>query len=77
MKTKLLLLVLPLLLTSCVSGGAIKGIMAQMAKDPASAHIKISSVYAVVEISRANPQTNTLSHTIAPDGTITVTRKQP
>lgn len=45
-----------------------------LAKDPASAHIRVTTIYGTIEYTRTNPLTNSLSHSIAPDGTITVER---
>jgi hypothetical protein len=71
MKTILpLLLIASLGCTGCFNvASAIKA----MGKDPATVHLRVSSVYGVLELSRTNPQTNSLAHSVAPDGTITVT----
>lgn len=57
--------------TGCFGPDVAKAIKA-MGQDPATVHLRVSSVYGVVELSRTNPQTNSLPHTVSPDGTITV-----
>ena len=47
-----------------------------MAKDPASVHVRVSTIYGTIDVTRTNPLTNTLAHTISPDGTITVAREK-
>ena len=67
---KLLLSILTLpLLTGCISTAKI---FKEMAQDPATVHFSIRTVYGTVELIRTNPLTNSLPHTISPDGTITV-----
>jgi len=62
------------LFSGCMSGNLNKVVQA-LGKDPATVHIRVSSIYGVIEVSRTNPSTNAVTHTIAPDGTITVSRE--
>jgi hypothetical protein len=59
------------LCSGCFGPDVAKAIQA-MGNDSATVHLRVSSVYGVVELSRTNPHTNSLGHTVAPDGTITV-----
>ena len=44
-----------------------------LGKDNASFHLRVTSLYGSVDLSRANPSaTNTLPHSVAVDGSITV-----
>ena len=74
MKALRLLLVLSLFTTAGCMGPGISKALKELAKDPATVHLRVSSVYGVVEFSRTAPRTNSLPHTISPDGTITVTK---
>lgn len=58
----------------CV-GTRLDRVVAAMGKDPATVHVKISSVYGVVELARTNPRADSLAHVVGPDGTITI--KEP
>ena len=57
--------------TGCVSYNLDKVVTA-MANDTATVHVKISSVYGIVEVARTNPHTNSLPHSVGPDGTINI-----
>ena len=73
MKALILLpvLALPLLLSGCTTSNAAK-LAAALAKDPATVHLRVTSIYGVIEFSRTAPTSNSLAHTISPDGTISV-----
>ncbi len=68
-----LLAVIPLILinTGCVNS-KLDRVVAAMGKDPATVHVKISTIYGVVELARTNPRGDSLPHTVNPDGTISV-----
>lgn len=66
MKTILLLLLLSL--SGCVSPSKL---VRELAKDPATVHLRITTIYGVIELDRTAPRTNTLPHAIK-DGTISV-----
>lgn len=67
MKTILLLLA-PLCLAGCVN---LAKVIAVAAKDPATVHISVKSIYVTVEYDRTNPHTNAAPHVVK-DGTIDV-----
>jgi hypothetical protein len=46
-----------------------------LGKDPASVHVRITTIYGTVEVTRTNPNTNTAPHTIGTDGSIKVEKK--
>lgn len=58
-----------LLSTGCAN---VPSVVRAMAKDPATVHVRVTSVYGTVEVFRTAPTTNSMPHTINPDGTITV-----
>lgn len=71
MKILLLLLLLPLcLLVGCVN---MAKLINAAAKDPASVHLTVKSIYVTVEYDRTNPHTNSAPHTLK-DGVIEVSR---
>lgn len=74
MKKSLSVFIVGILAFSCTGcfGPDVAKALTAMGKDPATVHLRVSSVYGVVELSRTNPQTNSLPHTVSPDGTITV-----
>ena len=61
---------LALAATGCVNSSLIRA----LAKDPATAHMRITTIYGTVEISRTNPGTNTAPHAIKADGAIEITK---
>ena len=70
MKTLALVIALiSLFVTGCAN---VSSVVRAMAKDPATVHVRVTSVYGTVEVFRAAPTTNSMPHTINPDGTITV-----
>jgi uncharacterized protein YceK len=68
-KLLLTLTVISLLGTGCAN---VSSVVRAMAKDPATVHVRVTSVYGTVEVFRTAPMTNSMPHTINPDGTITV-----
>lgn len=72
MKRLLSLAAVAALCPGCLTGKLDKVVQA-LGKDPATTHIRISTIYGVLEVSRANPNSGSPTHTVAPDGTITVT----
>jgi hypothetical protein len=60
-----------MLLCGCVASRLDK-VVAALGKDPATVHIRVSTIYGTVEFTRTAPTTNSAPHTIAPDGTISV-----
>lgn len=54
--------------TGCVNSSLIRA----LAKDPATAHMRITTIYGTVEISRTNPGSNSPPHSVNADGTIKV-----
>ena len=43
-----------------------------LSKDPASVHVRITTIYGTIEVARTAPGTNSPAHAIGADGTITV-----
>lgn len=64
------LALLTLLLNGCMTNSASRLINAA-AKDPATAHISVKTVYGTLEYDRTNPNQSTLPHSIK-DGEIKV-----
>lgn len=54
--------------TGCVNSSLIRA----LSKDPSTAHMRITTIYGTVEISRTNPGTNSPAHKVGADGTIEV-----
>jgi len=59
--------------TGCFGPDVAKALKA-MGNDPATVHVRVSSVYGTLELVRTAPQGDSLAHTVAPDGAITVSR---
>lgn len=69
------LLLLALSLSGCSMGGLTK-LAGQLKNDPATVSVRVTTIYGNFSLTRLAPNTNTASHTISPDGTITVERRQ-
>lgn len=69
MKTMMIGLLCGALLCGCVSGGAL---VRELAKDPATVSLRVTSVYGTIDYVRTNPGTNTAAHAIGPDGTVRI-----
>jgi len=67
-KTFILCALLALAASGCVNSSLIRA----LAKDPATAHMRITTIYGTVEISRTSPTTNTAAHKVSADGGISV-----
>ena len=59
------------LTTGCISNGGLANLAKSLAQDPATVSIRITTVYGTLYFTRTNPGSNTLAHSIAPDGTVT------
>jgi hypothetical protein len=72
-------IVAPLLLIGALCSGCFGPDVAKALKslgnDPATVHMRVTSIYGTVELVRTAPQGDSLAHTVAPDGTITVSRE--
>lgn len=68
MKKLLLLIPIIVLMTGCVNTSKL---VRELAKDPATVHLRITTIYGVIELDRTAPRTNSMPHTIK-DGTISV-----
>jgi len=69
-----LALLTPLLLalsltTGCMSTSAL---IRELAKDQATVSVRVTTVYGTVYYTRTNPGTNTLVHSIEPDGSVRI-----
>jgi len=73
MKKLIALSLLALPLCGCVNTAKL---VDALKDDPATVHFSITTIYGRVDLTRTNPQTNTMPHTITPDGTVTVTDKK-
>lgn len=68
----LIALSLALALAMALSGCAnLPKLIREVAKDPATFHLSVRSIYVTLELDRANPRTNTPPHTLK-DGVISV-----
>jgi hypothetical protein len=70
-----------LLIIACLLGGAgcstqknLTALVKALGNDPATVNIRVTSVYGTMTFTRTNPTTNSLPHTINPDGTVTVAK---
>lgn len=74
MKNYLLIAVLALavMFSSGCMTSQIKAAGTAFAKDPAAVHLKVTTVYGNVELSRANPMTGTVPYSMTPDGNVVV-----
>lgn len=71
---KILLLLVGLMFVSgCMTRNMAK-LVKELAKDPASVHLRITSIYGVAELTRTNPGTNSPPHKLLPDGTVEVSK---
>lgn len=74
-KISILSLVSLVALVFIVSGcSSTNKLVAALAKDPATLHLRITSIYGVIELTRTNPNSNTLAHAVSPEGSVTVTK---
>jgi hypothetical protein len=76
MKKKLLLAVCPLALlalTGCASvNKQMTALVRELKNDPATAYVRIVTSAGVFEFVRTNPGSNTVPHSIDPNGTVKV-----
>jgi len=72
MKRTLLALLIAVPTTGCFGPDVAKAMKA-LGNDPASVHLRVTSIYGVIEVTRTAPRTNSMPHTMKPDGTISVT----
>lgn len=56
-------------LSGCIN---IPKTVAALAKDPASSHVSIKSIYVSIDWTRANPSSNTPPHSLSPTGNVEV-----
>jgi len=62
-------------LTGCVSvNKEMAALVRELKGDPATAYIRIVTTAGVFEFVRANPGTNTMPHSIDPNGTVRIGR---
>ena len=55
--------------SGCVNAASV---VRAMSKDPATVHIRVTTIYGTVEVARTAPGTNTPAHSVGADGTITI-----
>lgn len=67
-----MLVALPLLIGCSSPTKNLAAVVKELAKDPATVNIRITSIYGTVTFTRTAPSTNSMSHSINPDGTVTV-----
>jgi hypothetical protein len=72
MKILFALALLSTFTTGCVSNGGLAHLAETLAKDPATVSVRVTTVYGTLYFTRTNPGTNTLAHSIAPDGGVKV-----
>lgn len=71
---KLIVLITSLALTGgCISSSKLVNALKD---DPATAHVRVTTVYGTIDVIRTNPNTNTLPHQITADGVIMVDKKE-
>lgn len=65
-------------ITGCVSPTKhLAAMVKELAKDPATVNVRVTSIYGTVTFTRTAPTTNSLAHSINPDGTVTVGPRSP
>jgi hypothetical protein len=57
--------------TGC-AGRSTAQVIRALSKDPASVHVRLTTIYGTIEIARTAPNTNSPAHTIGTDGAIEV-----
>lgn len=57
--------------TGC-AGRTTAQVVRALSNDPASLHVRITTIYGTIEVARTAPRTNTLAHTIGENGAIEV-----
>lgn len=73
MKTFLSLVLLLSLTVSCASPSKnIAALVKELAKDPATAYVRIPMPHGTLVFIRTNPGTNTVPHAINPEGLVTI-----
>lgn len=61
-------------LCGCISAGKLAR---ELAKDPATVSLRLSTPWGALDFVRLNPGTNTPAYTVARDGTVTVKAAAP
>ena len=74
MKRKLSILSILALVLLAPGCSSTNKLVAALAKDPATLHLRITSIYGVIELTRTNPNSNTLAHAVSPEGALSVTK---
>lgn len=74
-KSLKILLLCSLLSALCFAGTGCAGrttaqVVRALSADPASLHVRITSIYGTIEVARTAPRTNSMPHSIGADGTI-------
>jgi hypothetical protein len=72
---KTLIITAVLLLCAGCSTTNISKLVQAASKDPATVHLRVSSIYGTVDYWRINPMTNSLPYNISPDGSVTMVPK--
>ena len=72
MKTILAALTLTALVATGCAGRTAANVARALSKDPASVHVRITTIYGTIEVARTAPGTNTPAHAIGTDGAIVV-----
>ena len=72
MKAKIAAVALIAMLATGCAGRTAGQVARALAKDPASVHVRITTIYGTIEVARTAPGTNSPAHAIGADGTITV-----
>lgn len=68
MKKLIIVAAFAALATGCVN---TTNLVKALSKDPATAHVRVNSIYFTIEVDRTNPNTNTLPHAVK-DGVVIV-----
>ena len=72
----LLALLAALTTAGCSTQKNLTALVKALGNDPATVNIRVTSIHGTVTFTRTNPGTNTLPHTLGPDGTITVEKQR-
>lgn len=66
-----ILILLPLLLCGCATSNMNKLVKA-LANDHSTVHVRVNTIYGTLDFTRTNPSTNSLPHSIDPDGRVQI-----
>lgn len=61
-----------LLCSGCISSKDMAKIVKELGNDPATVNIRVTTIYGTLTLTRTNPNTNTLPHSVQSEGIVNV-----